>query len=452
MPILIKEQQRSDGKILFTYDTAMANLDEIANTIASNTDEPVQFIGLVNGKQSPIAPALVRKVLTEYGGQVAADVSFGGQTVRIQFPDKNQMRVISMDRMTADMLVGAGAYGQDDDDDDPFRSAGDAFPVPDPVQNRSADLVNRYADPEDEYYDEYDDDDDYYDDEPEETVKTFDWLFTTVMMMLPVVNIVFIIIWLLSAKTPQSKKNYLKVQIIYVAIGTLMAVLFTVMAASTGLLQAMLAGDVTLSPQATQEQTYGPNGYEDGTGDSTGEDLSDGGLADGSGTDGTSTDGSGTVGLTDGSGDSSAADGTAADGSATGDASGDGTTEGSTQPVGSDLYQNNNGTISVDSIVRSAGTDGRAIAVVTMTLSNTTDADHTAAELIDATGYQGQTALEPNYVAADGFNPDTFNAPIAAGASGTFQVSFFLVDSQTFEVMAASKETHEMILDAKQNI
>lgn len=53
-----------------------------------------------------------------------------------------------------------------------------------------------------------------------------DWVVTIILMAIPVVNIVMLCVWAFGDSAPISKKNFAKAQLIFMAIGIVLLILF----------------------------------------------------------------------------------------------------------------------------------------------------------------------------------------------------------------------------------
>lgn len=412
------------GKTAYIYDISADDVTSLVTQMSSTADAPIAFMGRMNGITEPIDELIHVETLLSAGGQVAAQTSSGGVPVNVQFSG-DQMVIIPSDgeQSTADMFASAGDFAYADESDfDPFASASD-FPVPDP-RGRSQQLANRYGDSEDDYG--YEDEATYGASEstasgaaPADVVKVSDWLLTLILLMLPVVNIVMIIVWLVSKKTNPSKKNYLKVQIVFMLVGALLSAFTVVAAMQMGVVGALVGNQ----PQAAQIENMNTasNSNLERRSDNANENSNANVLSN----------------INENSNENANSGEPAAT-----------IPEDPTQ-LG-ELSQQTSGVLAVDTVTRAVGPANRSVAVVTLTLNNTTDAEAPASALIDITGHQGQNALEPNFEPIDGFNPDTFNMPIRPHESGTFQICYFLVDDQDLKIDASMKATHEVVLDATQ--
>lgn len=67
-----------------------------------------------------------------------------------------------------------------------------------------------------------------------------DWFVTILLMAIPIVNIVMLFIWGFGSSTPESKSNWAKAQLIWMAIGIALSILITLLfgAALTSILSA----------------------------------------------------------------------------------------------------------------------------------------------------------------------------------------------------------------------
>lgn len=67
----------------------------------------------------------------------------------------------------------------------------------------------------------------------QEAVSLGDWMLTLFLMFLPVVNIIMLFVWAFSSGTPESKANWAKASLIWMAIGIVLYVLlFAIIGAS----------------------------------------------------------------------------------------------------------------------------------------------------------------------------------------------------------------------------
>jgi len=59
------------------------------------------------------------------------------------------------------------------------------------------------------------------------TPMTFgDWVVTLLLLMIPVVNLVLLFVWAFSSETNLNKKNFAKAQLIFMAVGIVLSILF----------------------------------------------------------------------------------------------------------------------------------------------------------------------------------------------------------------------------------
>lgn len=411
------------GTTGYVYDISGDDIDMLAQEMLANADAPFTFIGRIDGKQQNLSdPRHVGMTLAR-NGQVAATANVAGETVKIQLVGTS-MNIIpeSGIQSTADMLVGAGSMGYADDDDfDPFASAGESFPVPDP-RARSQELADRYGDDEEDYYltEEIYQPAVASDASKGDVVGVGEWLLTVIILLIPVVNLVALIIWLVSKKTKQSKKNYLKVQIIFWIIALLLSAFTVVTALQMGVVDALIAQQMGQTSAASQMYDEEDEDYDNMNLDRRGnsnENENENGNANANSNLNANAVPSNTVPET---------------------------------PAASELRQSTNGTINTDNIARATLPDGRSVAIVTLTAFNTTDMEAPASALFEFLGNQGQNSLEFNFEAVGGFDPSSVNMPIVAGAAGTFQVSFLLVDDQELTVHVISRLTNETVLEASQ--
>lgn len=60
----------------------------------------------------------------------------------------------------------------------------------------------------------------------QKVVSVGDWMITTLIMIIPIVNFVMLFVWALSSSTPKSKSNWAKASLIWMAIGIGLLVIF----------------------------------------------------------------------------------------------------------------------------------------------------------------------------------------------------------------------------------
>lgn len=435
MPIL-QSSKNIGNSVGYAYDISADDVEEIIVQLSANADAPITFLGKIGDYTREFAEPRMAAMTLSQGGMVAASTSVGGVPVKLQFAGATMVILPDDgDQATADMLAGTGDFAYDDGAGfDPFDDAGtdvsDGYAMPDP-RARSQELANRYGDAEDF------DDAEYYDAQPAGNgqgadsagvVKVTEWLFTVIVLMLPVVNIVALIIWLVSKKTNPSKKNYLKVQLIMMVVGLLFSALIGVMAVQTGVVGALM-GQQQSSSQVVQYD----NTNLDRRGDSDSNMNENSNMNTNENANANENANSNMNSNSNENAGGPAANIPEEDATAVGE-----------------LTQQNSGVIAVDNVVRAMTPENRSVAIVTLTMNNTTDREDSAAGLIDISGNQGQNSLEPNFTPFDGFNPDTFNMPIRPGESGTFQISYLLVDDQDLKIHATAKDGGAVILDATQ--
>lgn len=68
---------------------------------------------------------------------------------------------------------------------------------------------------------------DYNLNQNDKVVTLGDWIVTFILQAIPVVNIVMLFVWAFSSTTPDSKKNYARAALIFVAIGIVLSIIFS---------------------------------------------------------------------------------------------------------------------------------------------------------------------------------------------------------------------------------
>ena len=63
----------------------------------------------------------------------------------------------------------------------------------------------------------------------EQPVGIGDWFLTQLLLFIPIVNIVMLCVWAFGNETPESKSNWAKAQLIWMAIGIGLSILFAVL-------------------------------------------------------------------------------------------------------------------------------------------------------------------------------------------------------------------------------
>lgn len=439
MPSMIQERTQSNGRTGFVYDISGDDITELVMTMTSNADVPFQFIGMIqNVKKALDRPEFVLMTL-QNSGVVAGSAQYGGQAMTIQFVSPTQMTIIPQDgqKMTADMFCGADGFGFDDDEDD-FDPFGSEFPVPDP-RARSRELADRYGDPEE-------DDDDYHTVAPSQqtadTVKVSDWLLTIVLLAIPVVNIIVLILWLASKKTNQSKKNFLKVQLVLTLIGLLFAGLIGATFIMSGLAGALASGEATIAIVDTASLNAPAGDTQNEEDNNSGES----GNEDGFNYDDFSAAAENTE---DAEGNENAGEAGNAENAVSGGSMGEAMSENTTPEMGQ-LAQSNTGVLVIDSVSRITAPDNRSAAVIAMTLRNTTPVEATPRALLEIVAHQGQNTLSATFDPMEGFAPATFDMPIAPEQTGTFQICYYLADDQDLAIQAYAIDGHQLLLEASQ--
>lgn len=436
MPSFIEERPQTSGKIGYAYSIAGEDVVAIATDVIMMADAPFVFQGKVGDERHALQqPAFIPTPLQK-GGMVAATVPYNGSSVNVYFTSQDEMLVVPTDgaKSTADTLIGADIDGYaleagdyDEDGYDPFDgeySDMDEFDdgmgaMPDP-RARAADLMERYGNsealvpiPDDQGASGMPGAAGAY---SGEVVTKGEWFVTLLLLAIPIVNIVVLILWLVSKKTKESKRNYLVMQVLMWVISLLVtlgiAVLLVLSGAYLTIGGALGVYDTTpSSPSASGTYYYGDEDGSDDEGADDGEDADEEDMNANSNLNANANSNSTSGGNT------------------------------SSELTGGMINDAEATSVVIDSITREAGPDNKTCAVVTMTMHNGTSRDASPAELLDVTAKQGQNDLVPNFLSFANFSPEMFDASVVPGGSITFQVCYFLVDDQAIVVHVAEKGT-----------
>lgn len=65
-------------------------------------------------------------------------------------------------------------------------------------------------------------------DEPEQPVKTLEWLWSLILTAIPIVNLVVLLIWSFGGGTSITKRNWARAKLILVAVGTVIGVILCI--------------------------------------------------------------------------------------------------------------------------------------------------------------------------------------------------------------------------------
>ena len=65
-------------------------------------------------------------------------------------------------------------------------------------------------------------------DEPEQPVKTLEWLWSLILTAIPIVNLVVLLIWSFGGGTSITKRNWARAKLILVAVGTAIGVILCI--------------------------------------------------------------------------------------------------------------------------------------------------------------------------------------------------------------------------------
>lgn len=433
MPIFIEERPQGRGKTGFLYDISGEDPAQIAAEIISVADAPFLFQGRLGDRREPLEqPQYVTSTLAR-GGMVAGSVPFSGMSVTVFFVDSDHLMVNPPDgdKMTADALIGASDFGDYDDFDDDF--GGDQF-EDDPYGDSGYGAMDPRAGSMGGHPGGHDGIDNYAvpgsasrmnqggEGVPVMSIK--DWFITLIPLLIPIVNIVVLVLWLISKKTNPNKKNFLIVETIVTVASTAILGALGFLLFSSGLLTSLLFAG--MMPTATTDDYYsnGNANWVLNNTNATNENEDD--LF----------------------GNSSNANGNANENN-----------ENSSLNLNSNLNGNRNSTsnvstsvteqtlpVTLDNFARSVSPDGRPVAIMTMTYNNETDAEQVPSAIFNVFANQGQNGLEMNFMEQDGFVPATFDAPVPAHTTGIFQVSFILVDDQSVDLRVLDKVTQNVLL------
>lgn len=418
-------QQRS-GKIAYFY-TVDENIQDVATDIIDNSDAPFEYQGMLSDKKGnqrtrAISVSNIEQVLA-HKGKVAASARMNGVKCVVRIMSRDEIVIIpsDSDKATSDALIGlydnSDDYYDDGYDDDDDYALGDRYGD----DNRGYDKS-----PNDNYgaYDNgsesaYGDSFRRGADDSGEIVGKGEWVATLILMMIPIVNIVLLIVWLVSKKTKRSKKNFLVAYIITALISC--AVVACVFIGIGGSLNGGNVRVLTGNDAAEYDAIENEGGYD---GMKTKIDqLSS--LADASN-------------MRNGN-----ANGDASQGNGNGDASQFTNVEDSSQASSSDNSSSSpsNGlTATVEQVSVATTQDNRRIAIVTATVKNAGSESGSSNSLVTVSCMQGSNVLQEDAVGQNGYVPATGDAQIAPGGSGTFQKAYYLVDDQdvTVSVRGAS--------------
>ena len=69
--------------------------------------------------------------------------------------------------------------------------------------------------------------------EMEPVITIGDWALTILLTCIPCVNIVMLFVWAFGSSTPKTKSNWAKAQLIFVAIGVVLSIIFSSVLTST---------------------------------------------------------------------------------------------------------------------------------------------------------------------------------------------------------------------------
>lgn len=429
MPVYKRSGRNKKGTLFFVYDITGDSIGELAERMSMNADQPIEYRGRYNDGQLKISAFQVEELING-GGQVACQTSVDGVSCIARILEPYEITVIPSDgnKSTADYLVGAN----DDDDFDDYDD-GDDF--------------------EDEYDDEYShnmDRDDYRDvrqqekhvdprvngmpshisqmdpDMAEQTEKKIgvgEWFLTLILLMVPVVNIVFIIILLANKKTNKTKKSFIIADLILMVIQIALASLIVLLGGASTL-QAIITGQAQNSQNQQSQVQQNSNQQEQQSSDQIGTSSSS-----------TNVNGVSSETMNAANGGSSQSDGSMSV-VQFGDSSSSGTSR---------------FTAALDNIAIVDKANGGKVAIVTITVANGSNDSITPAGVLDVTGHQGNINLTPYMEAQDSFKPETFTSSIAPSSSGTFQVGYELSNDDKFRIMVLDKNTRATLLDQSQS-
>lgn len=441
MPFLIEQAMQPNGYMGYTYELSPGETTESAGELLiANADVPFTFLGKVGDRKNDVTPKWIAPTLSKNNntGEVAAIASINGMRCIIKFIDADHFRIefsgVSDAQADADQLAGASyapAPGMDSTPFDDFNDMSMGYDAPDdfadaPIMDGEMPIY-----PTDDFADdglggiEFDPADmSAYNelvDNPNLSpfppaggaaeIKTGEWLLTLILLAVPIVNLVVLIMWLVSKKTNPTKKNFLKAYVVMLVIGILLSCAATVATISLGLFSLAPSTDTSTTPSDTNSALiadFDSNAENGGTligdGDETNEENAGGALGEGG---------------TNANGDIPAV-------------------------VDTETVNNDSENLRIDAVTKTQDLSGNDIAIVTMTVKNTSKEDKTPQALVNPTARQGDnTVLERTFNGQDGYAPGKWTEKLSPGAAGTFQIAYILQGDEPFHLVVNSKDTGE---------
>lgn len=480
MPTLI-DTNANNGKKYYTYDISDVGAENLALTLEDHADQHFDFQGRLRGETRTVPPKFIEKTLNR-GGQVAAKASCGEVPILIRFISPTQITIIPKggERYVSDIFMGVTDVDDYDEDNDTPPSPQDPMmtnsdhnrPYPDDYDKTSyndfddIDDMNNFAQnprqrtsnipdayiqqqqqqnptynpyassqswrgnnaPYDDYSDQNDSFSSHQGSQNQTIVSKGEWLITIILMLIPIVNVIYAIISLVSNKTKESKKNYILIQLIVTLIMALLSSITLInFTKSTGIDLRQLT---SISPAMTAPDSQNANRSNQSDNGSPNENANPG-----------SQQQSPLVNEESNNEDPS--------------------NETVTKPTSTNANNNApqpfgtvgsiNVQVSVDNISFATDESSSKIVIATLTMINSGTDAISPEDALNITGYQGQNKLEENMTAQSGYNPDKLSQNVEPGSQSTFQVSYFLIDSQSFRITVLNKETNAQLVDMTSN-
>lgn len=437
----IQSVSKPNGSIGYKYDFD-DDVAIIAQSIIDNADTPFNFIGKLNEKQSDIHPAYIEGTL-ERGGQIAGRAIINGKSAIINFLSNNQLMVSlplgAGSQQDADELVGAAfeideyddfendeysySEGYDDFDNDEYEDSDDLDDEPNGFDDDIDinDLYNKIPDPKGNSISPgIDPRTAMAMDQKTASISFIDWLFTLIILLIPVINIVYVLFGLISKKTNPTKKNFLKAEAIFVGVSTFFIAYTIILATSMGIdLVGIITGQESpTAQQTTQQQSEQQDQNKNNTNENN-----------------------------DNNSQSQNASANNQEASNTQQASQQPPVETKEiEPFYTDKGQ-------IESIVKEVTLSGEKLAIINIKGRNWRPGEASPFDLYKIDATQGQNALQMHLAGTSSYDPSKWTVKLAPNAETIFQIAFKMIDDQNVHIrITNTNEVNDLIAEASRHL
>lgn len=445
MPSFVRSVDQHTGKIVYLYSIGGEDPVNVARQLIQNADAPFTYQGRIQGQTGTLPIENIGAML-ESGGEVAGQAMINSTSVIVRFMNPDEVSLTPADaiKATADMLMGLPGNSFDDADfgfggedfgepfgGDSFGGYGDDGGFVDPRGAAASDMNNQAL----------------YNDQAvvaaggEQAVGIGEWILTLILLAIPVVNLVFLIIWLVSKKTKKSKKNYLIVQLIFAALSIILAGLLVFFARDALLTAIQNAGiNVNINGQAQQTQVENVNvpdvSDDDLVANQTGVNANSNQLANANANSNQLAN----------SNAAANANSNAANANANSEEDGTEVANGfSSDPAADEIKVE----ATIDNLKISEVSPGVKIAIITSTMTNLGTSPISPHDALAISGTQGALTLNWVVDGTEDYDTTLINEQIPPGSAGTYQAAYYVdgANGNPVQVRIANMDTGAMLAD-----